>query len=62
MVPFGYTDGVTTAIGGSSELAHLDEAASNSGAAPLVDETMSRVKLVWRANYGREQSHAWATA
>jgi aryl-alcohol dehydrogenase-like predicted oxidoreductase len=56
------TEGVTTVIGGYSELAHLEEAVGNSGAAPLASETMARVKLTWRANYGRPQSHAWASS
>jgi aryl-alcohol dehydrogenase-like predicted oxidoreductase len=56
------TPGVTTAIGGYSELSHLEDATSNSGAPPLSAETMARVQLVWRANYGRPASHAWATA
>jgi aryl-alcohol dehydrogenase-like predicted oxidoreductase len=56
------TPGVTTVLGGYSELSHLEEAVGNSGAPPLSDETMARIKLVWRANYGRDESHAWATA
>jgi aryl-alcohol dehydrogenase-like predicted oxidoreductase len=56
------TDGVTSVIGGFSELAHLEEAVSNSGAPPLAPELMGRVQLVWRANYGREASHAWSSA
>ena len=56
------TEGVTTVIGGFSEFAHLEEAVSNCEAPPLSPETMARISLVWRANYGRSQSHAWATA
>ncbi|MFN0073875.1 MAG: aldo/keto reductase [Chloroflexota bacterium] len=56
------TDGVTTVLGGYSEQSHLDEAIGNSGAPPLSDEIMARIQLVWRANYGRAESHAWATA
>lgn len=56
------TDGVTTAIGGYSELSHLEEAIGNSGAPPLSSEVMARLNLVWRANYGRDEAHAWATA
>jgi aryl-alcohol dehydrogenase-like predicted oxidoreductase len=56
------TEGVSTVIGGYSELAHLEEAIGNSGAAPLSPETMARVKLTWRANYGRPQSHAWTAS
>jgi aryl-alcohol dehydrogenase-like predicted oxidoreductase len=56
------TPGVTTVIGGYSELAHLEQAVSNSGAAPLSPETMARLRLVWRANYGRAAKHAWTSA
>ena len=56
------TEGVSTVIGGYSELAHLEEAVGNSGATPLSPETMARVKLTWRANYGRPQSHAWTAS
>jgi aryl-alcohol dehydrogenase-like predicted oxidoreductase len=56
------TPGVTTVIGGYSELAHLEEAAAVSEAPPLTDETLERIRLVWRANYGRAESHAWKTA
>lgn len=56
------TAGVTTVLGGYSELSHLEEALGNSGAPPLSEEVMARVQLVWRANYGRAEAHAWATA
>jgi aryl-alcohol dehydrogenase-like predicted oxidoreductase len=56
------TPGVTTVLGGYSELAHLEEAVGNSDAEPLSDEVMARINLVWRANYGRDENHAWATA
>jgi aryl-alcohol dehydrogenase-like predicted oxidoreductase len=56
------TEGVTTVLGGYSELSHLEEAVGNSGTAPLSPEIMARVQLVWRANYGRDSAHAWATA
>ena len=45
--------GVTTVLGGFSELAHLEEAVGCSGAGPLSDEDMARLDLVWRANCGR---------
>ena len=56
------TEGVTTVLGGFSELAHLEEAVGNSAAPPLSPELMTRIQLVWRANYGRDGSHAWASA
>jgi aryl-alcohol dehydrogenase-like predicted oxidoreductase len=56
------TAGVSTVIGGYSELAHLEEAAATSDLAPLSAEVAARLRLVWRANYGRSAEHAWATA
>jgi aryl-alcohol dehydrogenase-like predicted oxidoreductase len=56
------TEGVTTVIGGYSELSHLEEAVGTSDAAPLSAEVMARAQLVWRANYGRPEDHAWASA
>jgi L-glyceraldehyde 3-phosphate reductase len=56
------TVGVTTVLGGYSELAHLEEAAATSDLAPLSDEVVARMRLVWRANFGRAAEHAWATA
>jgi aryl-alcohol dehydrogenase-like predicted oxidoreductase len=56
------TDGVTTVIGGYSELAHLEEAAGTTALPPLSGEIMARTALVWRANYGRASAHAWASA
>lgn len=49
--------GVTTVLGGYSELSHLEEASGNSGANPLSDEDMARLETVWRSNCGR-----WSTA
>jgi aryl-alcohol dehydrogenase-like predicted oxidoreductase len=45
--------GVTTVLGGYSELAHLDEAVGCSGAGPLSDEDMAHLDMVWRSNCGR---------
>jgi aryl-alcohol dehydrogenase-like predicted oxidoreductase len=56
------TPGVCTVLGGFSELAHLEEAVGVSSSAPLSPEIMARIKLVWRANYGRQADHAWASA
>jgi L-glyceraldehyde 3-phosphate reductase len=56
------TAGVTTVIGGYSELSHLEEAAATSEMTSLSGEIMARTRLVWRANYGRDAAHAWATA
>ena len=56
------TPGVTTVLGGFSELAHLEEAAANVGAPPITSELLARIQLVWRANYGRATEHAWASA
>ncbi|MBO0881256.1 MAG: aldo/keto reductase [Mycobacterium sp.] len=56
------TPGVSTVNGGFSELAHLEEAAGVSAAEPLSPEMLARIRLVWRANYGRPADHAWASA
>jgi L-glyceraldehyde 3-phosphate reductase len=56
------TDGITTVIGGYSELAHLEEAVGTSEAPPLTAEMLARTRLVWRANYGRPAAHAWTSA
>ena len=48
--------GVTTVLGGYSELAHLEEAVACSGADPLSDEDMAYMEMVWRSNCGR-----WST-
>ena len=55
-------EGVTTVIGGYSEIDHLEQAVANSGAAPLSPEEMARLEMVWRANYGRFGGHTWASA
>ena len=46
-------DGVTTVLGGFSELSHLEEAVGCAGAAPLSDEDMVRLEMVWRSNVGK---------
>jgi aryl-alcohol dehydrogenase-like predicted oxidoreductase len=56
------TEGVTTVLGGFSELTHLQEAVANAEAPPLSPELLARIRLVWRANYGRAAEHAWASA
>ena len=45
--------GVTTVLGGYSELAHLEEATGCSAAGPLSDEDMAHLDMVWRSNCGR---------
>ena len=54
--------GVTTVLGGYSELSHLEEAVATSDLAPLSAEVQARAHLVWRANYGRQSDHAWDSA
>ena len=44
--------GVTTVLGGFSDIAQLEELAGRSGAAPLTQEEMERVAMAWRANFG----------
>ena len=45
--------GVTTVLGGFSELSHLEEAVGCSGAESLPDEDMAYLQMVWRSNCGR---------
>lgn len=56
------TEGVTTVLGGYSELSHLEEAVATSDMAPISTEVQARAHLVWRANYGRQSEHAWDSA
>jgi L-glyceraldehyde 3-phosphate reductase len=44
--------GVTTVLGGFSDVHQLEEVAGASGVGPLSDEEMARVEMVWRANFG----------
>jgi aryl-alcohol dehydrogenase-like predicted oxidoreductase len=44
--------GVSTAVGGFSCVAHLEEAAACSGSGPLSPKEMARVVMVWGANFG----------
>ena len=44
--------GVTTVLGGFSDVQQLEEVASASGAGPLTEEEMARIEMVWRANFG----------
>ena len=44
--------GVTTVLGGFSDLQQLEEVAGASGVGPLTEEEMARVEMVWRANFG----------
>jgi aryl-alcohol dehydrogenase-like predicted oxidoreductase len=43
--------GVSTVVGGYSEIAHLEEAAASSGMGPLTDDEMRQVQQVWSANF-----------
>lgn len=52
--------GVTTVLGGFSELAHLDEAVAVPGSGALPDESLARVEMVWRANFGQPSTPAAA--
>lgn len=45
--------GVTTVLGGFSELSQIEEMAGCSGAGPLSDENLARIEMAWRANFGR---------
>ena len=43
--------GVTTALGGLSSIAQLEEIAAVSGMSPFSDETMQRVEKLWATNF-----------
>jgi aryl-alcohol dehydrogenase-like predicted oxidoreductase len=43
---------VSTVIGGYSELAHLEELATTSGAPPLTDDELERIRAVYARNFG----------
>ncbi|HTE87217.1 MAG TPA: aldo/keto reductase [Dehalococcoidia bacterium] len=43
--------GVSTVVGGYSELAHMEEAVSCSGRGPLTSDEMRRVHEVWEADF-----------
>ncbi len=45
--------GVTTVLGGFSEVSHLEEAAECVNAPSLSEEDMMRLDMVWRSNVGR---------
>jgi aryl-alcohol dehydrogenase-like predicted oxidoreductase len=44
--------GVTTVLGGFSEVSQLEELVQASGAGPLSEEEMARVEMTWRSNMG----------
>jgi len=46
------TSGVTTVLGGFSEVSQMEELVQASGAGPLSEEDMARVEMIWRANLG----------
>lgn len=45
--------GVSTVLGGFSDVAQLEELAAVSGWPGLTEEEMARVEMVWRANFGQ---------
>jgi aryl-alcohol dehydrogenase-like predicted oxidoreductase len=44
--------GVTTVLGGFSQASHLEEALAAARMGPLTREELTRVEMVWRANFG----------
>jgi L-glyceraldehyde 3-phosphate reductase len=44
--------GVSTVLGGFSDVKQLEEIAAASGAEPLNEEKMARIEMVWRGNFG----------
>ncbi|WP_250516321.1 aldo/keto reductase [Caballeronia sp. INDeC2] len=53
----GHT-GVTTALGGFSSLAQLEELSAVSGMGPLPDDLLSRLDRVWRNNFATVRVHS----
>jgi L-glyceraldehyde 3-phosphate reductase len=45
-------EGVSTVLGGFSDVKQLEEVASASGAGPLTPEQLVRLEMVWRGNFG----------
>jgi aryl-alcohol dehydrogenase-like predicted oxidoreductase len=54
--------GVTTVLGGFSELDQIEEMASCSGSDGLSPEQLARLEAVWRANCGRWEKQTWTAA
>lgn len=44
--------GVTTVLGGFSEISQMEELLETSGATPLTEQEMMRIEMIWRANMG----------
>ena len=47
-----FLEGVTTVLGGFSDVDQVEEIAACSGKGPLSEENMARLETVWRANFG----------
>ena len=45
--------GVTTVLGGFSDVAQLEEGVAAAALDPLSEESMARIEMVWRANLGQ---------
>jgi hypothetical protein len=46
------SSGVTTVPGGVSEVSHQEDALQAAHRAPLAQEELVRLAMVWRANFG----------
>lgn len=44
--------GVTSVLGGFSEIPHIEELTAAAGAGPLTEQEMARIDMVWRGNFG----------
>ena len=44
--------GVTTVLGGYSDVKQLEEGAATSGSEPLTVEELTRIEMTWRGNFG----------
>jgi aryl-alcohol dehydrogenase-like predicted oxidoreductase len=52
--------GVSSVLGGFSDVNQIEEMAVCSGAGPLSEENMARVEMAWRANFGKWNEQSWA--
>ena len=52
--------GVTTVLGGFSDVAQLEEGVAAVDLDPLSEESMARIEMVWRANLGQRAAEPTA--
>jgi len=52
--------GVTTVLGGFSDVSQLEEGVAAVDLDPLSEESMARIEMVWRANLGQRAAEPTA--